>query len=394
MIQSLLDWFAGGPKGSPGRYMDLYHCMAHDNFWVGVTVLLDFAVAAGYMMIAYHWWVNQKRIEKEHPARRALANMRNIFLFCGICGYMFIPIKMFWPAWRLYDLSMVVLVYFTWRYAWRARDLKVVYNELGKTKQLTHELEESRAEAKRKSFFLNSVSHDLRTPLNGLVLQAAVAEMSLAQKDPEMLKEAVSQMKVTARVAADLLNSFLELGRLDWAVEQRNVSDFELDGLLNDVVSRISSEADRKQLDVRKVSPPGLIVRSDRLKVARILDNLLNNAVKFTERGQVTVSAEVKGADLTLVVADTGAGIDPANVKKLFDEFYQVKNDERNHAKGFGLGLAIARRLAEHLGARISVESQLGRGSRFAVVLPGVVVATVGGSANAIHSGASPATAG
>ncbi len=106
---NLLDWFAGS-----GKYMDLRHCMGHDTFWIGLTVALDLAVAAGYGLIAIHWWRNEKLLDNPQ-AKRALGRMRNIFFFCGICGYIFIPVKMFWPAWRLYDLFLVALVYFTWR---------------------------------------------------------------------------------------------------------------------------------------------------------------------------------------------------------------------------------------------------------------------------------------
>src|SRR4051812_25701462 len=125
----LLDWFAGN-----GRYQTLRHCMGNDTLWIVVTVLLDLAVAAGYVLIALHWSRNERGLP-DIPAKRALANMRNIFAFCGICGYLFIPIKMFWPAWRLYDLFMVALVWFTWKYALDARRLKVVYNEIGRSKK-------------------------------------------------------------------------------------------------------------------------------------------------------------------------------------------------------------------------------------------------------------------
>lgn len=110
--------------------MDLIHCMGHDTFWITMTVVLDFAVAAGYGAIALHWWKNQ-RLLPGGPAKRALAQMRNIFLFCGICSYVFIPMKMVWPAWRLYDMFMLALVYSTWRYAWNAGQLRVVYRGIG-----------------------------------------------------------------------------------------------------------------------------------------------------------------------------------------------------------------------------------------------------------------------
>ena len=119
-LQSVYEWLAGN-----GRYHTLVHCMGRDSFWIIVTVLLDLTVAAGYGVIALHWWRNQRHLP-ESAAKRALGTMRNIFLFCGICGYVFIPVKMVWPAWRLYDLFMLALAYYTWRYAWGAKDLKVV----------------------------------------------------------------------------------------------------------------------------------------------------------------------------------------------------------------------------------------------------------------------------
>src|SRR6266566_598994 len=124
-LHSLSAWFTGGSH----QYMPLFHCMGHDTFWVALTVTLDVLVAAGYAVITMHWWRNQRTLPPS-PARSALGNMRNIFAFCGICGYLFIPIKMVWPAWRLYDFFMLFLAYTTWRYAWNARDLKVIYNEL------------------------------------------------------------------------------------------------------------------------------------------------------------------------------------------------------------------------------------------------------------------------
>src|SRR5262245_1122478 len=194
LLSGLFDWFAGN-----GAYMTLTHCMGHDYLWIWATVLLDLAVATGYGLIAYHWWVNQKHLPDGAPAKRALGNMRNIFLFCGICGYLFIPIKMVWPAWRLYDLFMAALVYFTWKYAWNARDLKVVYRELGRSSKLEADLAATREESQRKSFFLNALSHDLRTPLNGVLLQANFAEISLAAADTDATADALREIKQCTR---------------------------------------------------------------------------------------------------------------------------------------------------------------------------------------------------
>ena len=371
VLGDLMRWFAGGPDG----YMSLIHCMKDDTFWITLTVLLDVAVALGYVLIARHWWENEKSLP-ESQAKVALGNMKWIFLFCGTCGYLFIPIKMFWPAWRLYDFFMIGLVFFTWRYALNARQLRVVYHELGRTKQLAYELEESRAESKRKSFFLNAISHDMRTPLNGLVLQAELAEMSVATDDGESLREALREIKACARTTANLLGSFLELGKLDWSDDPSRESRFSLGELVEQVIHSARPMAEGKGLAIGSASPAGLSVRTDRVKLERILQNLVGNGIKFTERGRVDVIVSASGRDAILEVVDTGVGIAPAEREAIFEEFYQVNNRERDSTKGFGLGLSIARRLARQLRGDLAVVSEVGRGSRFSVTLPGVVDAT------------------
>jgi len=126
-LMQLISWFAGGKN----PYHTLYQCMHGDTPWIVITVVLDLAVAVGYLLIAKNWWENERQIEGINPAKIALGRLKNIFIFCGICGYVFIPIKMFWPAWRLYDVFVAVLVFFTWRYALKARDLKIIYTAVG-----------------------------------------------------------------------------------------------------------------------------------------------------------------------------------------------------------------------------------------------------------------------
>jgi signal transduction histidine kinase len=380
LLGDLVRWLAGGPDG----YMTLVHCMNNDTFWIGLTVILDLAVALGYALIAHHWWQNEKSLPKCH-AKTALGQMKRIFLFCGMCGYLFIPIKMIWPAWRLYDFVMIALVFFTWRYALNARQLRVVYHELGRSKQLAYELEESRAESKRKSFFLNAVSHDLRTPLNGLMLQAELAEMSVDGNDVESLRDSLREIKACARTTADLLGSFLELARLDWSDDSTRETRFPLAELIAQVTNAARPQAESKGVEIRAESPAGLFLVTDRVKLERILQNLLGNGVKFTDRGRVEVTVTTSGRDVSIVVADTGVGIPAAQLESIFDEFYQVDNSERDRGKGFGLGLSIARRLARQLRGDLTVESEVGRGSRFSVTLTGAID---GGAAG--HSFAKP----
>src|SRR5690349_6179447 len=97
LLSGLSHWLTGGEN----QYMRLYGCMNHDHLWIAITVGLDLLVACGYIVIASHWWKNERKLPADVPARRALSRMRNIFLFGGLCGYIFIPVKMVWPAWRL-----------------------------------------------------------------------------------------------------------------------------------------------------------------------------------------------------------------------------------------------------------------------------------------------------
>jgi len=369
-VSRLFDWFSGGRPG----YMPLFHCMNHDTLWVAITVALDVAVAAGYALIAKHWWINERGLAAGGP-KEALSNLKRVFLFCGICGYLFIPIKMIWPAWRLYDFFLGGLVFYTWRFAWSARHLKVVYQELGRSAQLEEDLETSRAESRRKSFFLNAVSHDIRTPLNGLTLQSELAALHLESNDVEGLREALAEIKAGARVTASLLDHFMEMGRLDWSTERMCILPFDLGEALEAIRVLHHSQAEKKGIGLELSVPSGLVVRSDRSKLDRIAMNLVSNALKFTEAGKVSIRAGVDGPDAIVTVEDSGTGIAAEHQGRIFDEFFQVNNGERDRNKGFGLGLAIARRLARQLGGDLSLESEPGRGSRFQLRLPGAALA-------------------
>jgi signal transduction histidine kinase len=302
--------------------------------------------------------------------------MRNIFTFCGICGYLFIPIKLVWPAWRLYDLFMLGLVFYTWRYALNVKGLKVLYSAVGRSGELQSELSAAQDDARRKGAFLNAISHDLRTPLNGLMLHASLAEIHVAEGDAgrAAIAQSLTEIKAAARLTADLLDGLLEYARMDAAEDRIVTSEFALADLVTDVLGTCHPAASAIGLDVSAMVPPGLVVRTDRLKLERVLNNLVGNAVKYTPAGTVRVAAETAGAGLEIHVTDSGVGIASEHLGLLFDEFYQVENHERDRQKGFGLGLAIARRLTRQMGGDLAVTSTVGRGSRFTVVLPGVVV--------------------
>jgi PAS domain S-box-containing protein len=247
-----------------------------------------------------------------------------------------------------------------------------VLAEQERTRLAVAELEASRAEARRRAFFLNAISHDLRTPLNGLVLQANLARLSAETGDSATLAETLTQIESSVAATSDLLNALLEAARSGGPAECATVEAFVLDEMVSRALSACRAAAEQKGLSLRGVVPDGLRVSTDRVKFERVLRNLLDNAVKFTATGSVHVEAQRTGNDVAVQVVDTGVGIAADEQARLFEEFYQVNNPERDRRKGFGLGLAVAHRLAAELGGSLTLDSEPGRGSRFTLTLPGV----------------------
>lgn len=149
-------WFSGGPN----QYMNLFDCMRSDYLWITINCFLCFSIVVGYMVIAAHWYRNFKNL-KQGLARSSLFNMVNIFLFCGICGYLFVPIKLIWPAWRLYAAFLFVLAWFTWRYAINTPKLRVIYEDIHMTQQLTEELEHEKQKNSELVALISSVQESV-----------------------------------------------------------------------------------------------------------------------------------------------------------------------------------------------------------------------------------------
>lgn len=245
---------------------------------------------------------------------------------------------------------------------------------------------EREAQARRRVFFLNALSHDLRAPLNNLVLTAHLLKVSPAE-EAGACADAILE---NATAAADLVTNLLDFARAG-AEDRPAVEDVSLSAVLEHVVRRFRPAAERKGLTLRVdgknagVGDGGgdVVISSDRQKVERLVGNLVDNAIKYTERGGVRLDFALGGSPsggtpagggegVAVRVTDTGIGVPPANVPYLFDEFYQVNNYERDRRKGFGLGLAICKCLADQLGGRVRLAGTGEGGSCFEVALPGV----------------------
>lgn len=226
-----------------------------------------------------------------------------------------------------------------------------------------------------KSRFLAVVGHDIRTPLSGVLGVLELLDRSrLSQRDRRL----VAMAATSGEALVDLANATLDLSRLEAGTESLDPRDFDLAVLLEavDALMRGSAEQKGLALKLRRPLPDPPSLHGDPGKIQRILINLLRNAISFTEHGEIEFGAGLEPASagdgiwLTLMVRDTGIGIDRAMQDLIFRDFVQVDPETGRRNGGVGLGLAICSKLAELMGGAISVASTKGEGSTFSVRLP------------------------
>jgi signal transduction histidine kinase len=234
----------------------------------------------------------------------------------------------------------------------------------------TAELRSRKDEAERatlaKSRFLAAASHDLRQPMHALGL--FIAELNQhAHLAPET-RRLVRQIAASAEAMENLLDSLLDISKLDAGVFQPNLRTFPLQPLLDRLATDFAPLAEERRLRLR-VRPTPAWVESDPALLERVLINLVSNALRYTQEGSVLVACRARGGTLRIEVRDSGVGIAPEAQEIVFHEFVQLENPERARNKGLGLGLAIVRRLTDLLGHRLTLRSRVGAGSVFAVEL-------------------------
>jgi DNA-binding response OmpR family regulator len=218
-----------------------------------------------------------------------------------------------------------------------------------------------------KSEFLASMSHELRTPLNSIIGYTELVIDGVYGPAPAAQAQALGRVTSSARALLILINDVLDLSKLNAGMMTLHPEDFAVADLLEDTRLTLSVLAEEKGVTLRALAPAGLRLRGDRGKLCQILVNLAGNAVKFTDRGSVEISAAFAPEKniLTLSVADTGPGISPEDQGKLFQQFRQLEATTARRSGGTGLGLSIVKKLAELMGGGVSVDSALGRGTTF-----------------------------
>ncbi|WP_158817797.1 ATP-binding protein [Methylocapsa sp. S129] len=217
-----------------------------------------------------------------------------------------------------------------------------------------------------KSRFLAAASHDLRQPIHALGLFVGALR---ATRLPAEAIRLVEQIEASAAAMDGLFSSLLDISRLDAGIVQARRQSFAIQPLLDRICRDYGEEAKAKSI-LLVTHPCSAIVRTDPVLMERILRNLIANAVRYTMRGRVVVGCRRRQGAIRAEIWDTGPGIPDAQQEKVFQEYFQLENPERDRAKGLGLGLAIVRRLTNLLDSELALRSQPGRGSCFSVAIP------------------------
>jgi GAF domain-containing protein len=225
--------------------------------------------------------------------------------------------------------------------------------------------------SKHKSQFLANMSHELRTPLNAILGYTELIVDGIYGAPSEKMLGVLQRIENNGKHLLGLINDVLDLSKIEAGQLVLTLGDYSLKDVVNTVFSAVEPLAAEKKLAFKvEVAPDLPAGRADERRLTQVLLNLVGNAIKFTDTGEVLIKASASNGAFNLSVRDTGPGISETDQKKLFQEFQQADNSTTKAKGGTGLGLAISKRIIEMHGGRIWVESSLGRGATFSFTLP------------------------
>jgi signal transduction histidine kinase len=241
--------------------------------------------------------------------------------------------------------------------------------------RLFREIEEKGRElelaSKHKSQFLANMSHELRTPLNAILGYSELIIDNVYGEPSEKMRGVLERVQSNGRHLLGLINAVLDLSKIEAGQLTLTINDYSLKQVVQSVFVAVESLAPTKRLALKvelpATLPPG---QGDEQRITQVLLNLVGNAIKFTEAGEVAIAASAQNGAFTVAVRDTGPGIAVDDQTRIFEEFQQADNSTTRSKGGTGLGLAISKRIIEMHGGRIWVDSELGRGSTFTISLP------------------------
>jgi PAS domain S-box-containing protein len=246
--------------------------------------------------------------------------------------------------------------------------------DITKQKELQEELREAKLKAEEsdrlKTAFLANLSHEIRTPLNGILgftdlLLDNDADITKKQSYGSIIRESGEQLMM-------IVGDLVKIAKIEAGQVSIRISSFSINELLNEIILFYQPEIVKKNLDLQVSieSCPEVTIRSDRKRIRQILDNLIKNAIKFTDKGHIQIKTKCEKNNLFFSVSDTGIGISKKDQNLIFDRFRQVEANASRNFGGNGLGLAISKEITLLMGGKLWVESEIGKGSCFSFIIP------------------------
>jgi signal transduction histidine kinase/uncharacterized membrane protein len=233
--------------------------------------------------------------------------------------------------------------------------------------------------SQHKSQFLANMSHELRTPLNAILGYTELILDNIYGETPDKMREVLERLQANGKHLLGLINDVLDLSKIEAGQLTLDLAGYSLTDVVHTVVVAVESLANGKKLALTTDTAPNLpIGHGDERRLAQVLLNLVGNAIKFTDKGEVAIKTTMSDGSFTVAVRDTGPGISPSDQGKIFEEFQQADNSATKRKGGTGLGLSIAKRIIAMHGGRIWVDSEVGMGSTFAFTIPVTVERQVG----------------
>jgi len=269
-------------------------------------------------------------------------------------------------------LGVMVMVYITFMYYYaiilhksHKELLRLRFENVDLVEQLREQKEDAEQANIAKSRFLAAASHDLRQPLHALTLFTSVLNDSQQSDENRII---VNRIDASVKSLEDLFNALLDISRLDAGVLNITKQNVSLQPLFDRLYNDFNPQAKNRKLKLN-IAQCDYIVNSDPTLLEQILRNYLSNAIRYTEHGEVGIRCAADNGFIRISVYDSGIGIPQSEQKKIFDEYHQLKNPERDRSKGLGLGLAIVKRTASLLDHNIDMQSTPGKGSVFSITV-------------------------